>query len=385
MTTDKYKNMKFETRAIKSGEGVDPTTHAVNTPIYLTTTYGYETTKDFEKILVDAMNWVDGAYLYSRTNNPTTEALQYKIASLEGAEASTVTPCGMAAISVALFSNLNCGDHCIVSNDIFIVSRSLFEDVLPSKGIETDIIDVIDLDNIRKAIKPNTKVIYVESCSNPRLELADIEAISKIAKEHSITFIVDNTFLSPYLLRPLEFGADIVVHSGTKFVVGHGDGLLGLISGSREKMDRAKYYSDNLGTHISPFNSWLSLRSVKTLNLRLDRQCSNALKIAEFLESHPEVDKVYYPGLKSHAQHELATKILKDGYGSMVTFHLKGGYEAMVKFVDSVKIPPIGTSLGDVVTLIHPKHAEGDLIRLSVGCENVDDLIADLQGAFEEL
>ncbi|NLY20240.1 MAG: aminotransferase class I/II-fold pyridoxal phosphate-dependent enzyme [Tissierellia bacterium] len=385
MNIDKYKDMQFETRAIKSGEGVDPTTHAVNTPIYLTTTYGYETTKDFEKVLVDAMDWVDGAYLYSRTTNPTTEALEFKIASLEKAESSTVTPCGMAAISVALLSNLNQGDHCIVSNDIFIVTRSLFEDVLPSKGIETDIINIIDLDSIKNAIKPNTKVIYLESCSNPRLELADIESISKIAKEHSLILIVDNTFLSPYLLKPIELGADIVIHSGTKFVVGHGDGLLGLISGTKKMMDRAKYYSDNLGTHISPFNSWLSLRSVKTLNLRLDRQCSNAMKIAEFLESRPEVDKVYYPGLKSHDQHDLAKKILTNGYGSMVTFHLKGGYEEMAKFVDNVSIPPIGTSLGDVVTLIHPKHAEGDLIRLSVGCENVDDLINDLLKAFQQI
>ena len=385
MYDDKFRNMSFETKAIKAGERPDPTTKAVNTPIYETTAYAFNSTKEFEQGIEDAMSWQPGACLYSRTTNPTTMSLERKIASLEGAEDATITACGMAAVIVALMSNLNAGDHCISSDDIFCLTRSNFEDILPSKGIEIDIVNVLDLSNIEKKIRPNTKVIYIESLSNPRLGLADIEKIAELAHKNSIKLIVDNTFLSPYLFRPLEYGADLVIHSGTKYVVGHGDALCGLISGSKDMVDRARYYSDNFGTHISPFNSWLALRGARTLKLRLNQQCENALAIARYLESRPEVEYVSYPGLESHPQHELAKKLLKNGFGGMVSFHLKGGYEAMSKFVDSVEIPPIATSLGDVVTLIHPKHHDGDLIRLSVGCENVNDLIADFNKAFTKL
>ena len=291
----------------------------------------------------------------------------------------------MAAVNLALLSNLNAGDHVIASDDIFCCTRSSLEDILPSKGIEVDIVKVTDIKNIEEKIKPNTKVIYLEVLSNPRLELADIPSIADLAHKNGITLIVDNTFLSPYLFRPLEWGADMVVHSGTKYVVGHGDALCGLVSGTKKMVDRVRYYNDNLGTHISPFDSWLALRGVRTLPLRLKKQCENAMALAEYLEAKPEVEYVYYPGLKSHAQHDLASKLLKDGFGGMVSFHLKGGYEEMSTFVDSVQMMPIATSLGDVVTLIHPKHHEGDLIRLSVGCEDINDLIADLELGFAAL
>lgn len=286
---------------------------------------------------------------------------------------------------MALLSNLNAGDHVIASNDIFCCTRSSLEDILPSKGIEVDIVDINHLSNIEEKLKPNTKVIYIEVLSNPRLELADLPAIAELAHKNGCKFIVDNTFLSPYLLRPLEWGADMVVHSGTKYVVGHGDALCGLVSGSKEMVDRVRYYNDNLGTHISPFDAWLALRGARTMHLRVARQCENAMAIAKYLEAKPEVEYVFYPGLASHPKHELAEKMLSNGYGGMVSFHLKGGYEAMEKFVNSVEIPPIATSLGDVVTLIHPKHHDGDLIRLSVGCEDAEDLIADLEKTFAML
>lgn len=239
---DKYHDMKFATRAIKAGEGPDPTTGALNTPIYETTTYAYASTRDFEQGIVDAMSWQPGACLYSRSTNPTTMALERKIASLEGAEDAAIVACGMAAVNMALLSNLNAGDHVIASNDIFCCTRSSLEDILPSKGIEVDIVDINHLSNIEEKLKPNTKVIYIEVLSNPRLELADLPAIAELAHKNGCKFIVDNTFLSPYLLRPLEWGADMVVHSGTKYVVGHGDALCGLVSGSKEMVDRVRYY-----------------------------------------------------------------------------------------------------------------------------------------------
>jgi cystathionine beta-lyase/cystathionine gamma-synthase len=381
-----YSGMEFATRAIKLGEGPDPATHALNTPIYETTTYAYSTTDEYDQMIGDAMSWKPGCCIYSRTTNPTTMAMESKVASLENAEDACVISCGMAAVSLALLTQLNAGDHVICSDDTFICTASLFEDILPSKGIETDRVEVLDLEAVKKAIKPNTKVIYLEALSNPLLKLADIPAIAELAHAHGCKFIVDNTFLSPFIMRPLDLGADIVVHSGTKYYVGHGDGLCGIVAGKKADMDRIRYYNDNLGTHISPFDSWLALRGVRTLPLRLARQSQNALALARWLEDRPEVEFVIYPGLESHKQHELAKKLFHGGnFGGMLCFHLKGGYETMAKFADEVQIPPIATSLGDVVTLIYPKKPYDNLIRLSVGCEDVKDLTADFEQAFAKL
>lgn len=381
-----YDGMGFDTRAIKYGEGPDPFTKALNTPIYETTTFAYDNSAEFDKTIWDSMDWKPGARIYSRTTNPTTGAMEKKVASLENGEDAVIVACGMAAVSLALLSQLNAGDHVICSDDTFICTASLFEDILPSKGIETDRVEVLDIENIRKAIKKNTKVIYLEALSNPMLKLADLPAIADLAHEHGCKFIVDNTFLSPVIMRPLDHGADIVLHSATKYYVGHGDALCGVISGSVEDMNRVRYYNDNFGTHISPFNSWLALRGTRTLPLRVERQSENALKIAQWLEKRPEVEYVLYPGLESHKQHELAKKLFTgNGFGGMVCFHIKGGFEEMAKFCDSVKIPPIAVSLGDIVTLIYPKKQYGNLIRLSVGCENVEDLINDLEAAFAQL
>ena len=381
-----YSRMTFATRAIKFGEGPDPVTHSLNTPIYETTTYAYDTTDEYDQMITDAMNWEPGCCIYIRTTNPTTMAMERKVASLENAEDACVISCGMAAVSLSLLTQLNAGDHVICSDDTFICTASMFEDILPSKGIETDRVEILDLDAVRAAIKPNTKVIYLEALSNPLLKLADLRAISEIAHEHGCKFIVDNTFLSPFIMRPLDLGADIVVHSGTKYYVGHGDAICGIVAGSKKDMDRIRYYNDNLGTHISPFDSWLALRGVRTLPLRLTKQSQTALALAKWLETREEVEFVIYPGLESHKQHELAKTMFNgDNFGGMLCFHLKGGYEEMAKFADNVEIPPIATSLGDVVTLIYPKKPYDNLIRLSVGCEDFEDLKRDFEQAFAKM
>ncbi|NLY08937.1 MAG: aminotransferase class V-fold PLP-dependent enzyme [Tissierellia bacterium] len=382
MTKEK---LHFETRAIHEGENIDPVTGALNTPIYQTSTFAFETAKELETEIVDAMSWVPESFLYSRTGNPTTSVLEKKIASLENAEDATVTATGMAAVSTTLMSLLNAGDHCLASDDLFIVTHSLLDDVLRSKGIDVEQIDVTDLSNIEKSIKENTKAIYIEALSNPHLDLADIPAIAEIAKKHNLYFIVDNTFLSPFLLRPLDLGADLVLHSATKYIAGHGDALAGAIAGRKELIDKVRYYNDNLGTAISPFVSWLILRGIRTLHLRMPAHCKNAQAVAEFLESKEEVEFVTYPGLESHPQYETSKKLLTNGCGGMITFRLHGGKEVMEKFVDSVKLAAIAVSLGDVRTLIYPKSSNANIIRFSVGCEATEDIIADLEQAFKQL
>ena len=381
-----YSKMGVSTRAIKLANGLDPITHALDTPIYETSTYGYETAEEYDEMLARGAEWEEGIYIYSRTTNPTTNVLEKKVASLENAEDAVITGCGMAAISTALFSFLDAGDHVICSDDTFMCTTSLFGDVLPAKGIETSRVEILHLEELEAAFKPNTKVVYLEALSNPQLKLANIPEIARIAHEHGCRFIVDNTFLSPICMRPLDWGADIVVHSGTKYYLGHGDALMGVVAGTKTDMDRVRYYYDNFGSHISTFDAWLALRSIKTMPLRVRQQSDSALKLAKWFEARPEVDFVSYPGLESHHQHDIAKKIfVDDHFGGMLCVHLKGGHEEMCKFCDATKIPPVATSLGDVVTLMFPKTAYNNLIRLSIGCEDVEDLIADFEQAFEQM
>lgn len=381
-----FEKMGLDTRAIKVGEGVEPVTKALNTPIYETSTYGYETAEQYDEMLARGATWEEDLYIYSRTTNPTTDAVRKKVMSLENAEDAVICSCGMAAISNALLANLNAGDHVICSDDTFMCTSSMFADILPAKGIETSRVEILDVENVEKAMRPNTKVVYLEALSNPQLKLANLPAIAEIAHKHGCKFIVDNTFLSPIVMKPLELGADIVVHSGTKYYVGHGDALCGIVAGSKKDMDQVRYYYDNLGSHISPFNAWLVLRSIRTMPLRVQRQSQNALALAKWFETRDEVDFVTYPGLESHGQHELAKQMFqKDVFGGMLCVHLKGGYEQMCKFVDATKIPPVATSLGDVVTLVFPKKAYDNLIRISTGCEDVNDLINDFKQAFEQM
>ena len=381
-----FTKSKLATKAIKVGEGREAITKALNTPIYETSSYGYETAEEYDEMLARGATWEEDLYIYSRTTNPTTDVVRKKVMALEGSEDAVICSCGMAAISNALLSFLNAGDHVICSDDTFMCTSSMFADILPSKGIETSKVEVLDVENIEKEMRPNTKVVYLEALSNPQLKLANLPKIAEIAHKHGCKFIVDNTFLSPVVMKPLQLGADIVVHSATKYYAGHGDAICGIVAGSKKDMDRVRYYYDNLGSHISPFNAWLLLRSIKTMPLRVKQQSQNAMALAKWFETRDEVDFVTYPGLPSHKQHELANQMFeKDVYGGMLCVHLKGGYEQMCKFVDATKIPPVATSLGDVVTLVFPKSAYNNLIRISTGCEDVEDLIADFTQAFEKM
>lgn len=381
-----FSKMRFGTQAVRAGERPDPRTHALNTPIYETSTYAYETAQEYDEMLDRGANWEPDLYIYSRTTNPTTDELAKKMRILEHAEDALVVSCGMAAVSCALIGNLDAGDHVICSDDTFMCTSSMFADVLPAKGIETSRVEILDLEKLEAEFRPNTKVVYLEVESNPQLKLANLPEIARIAHEHGCKFIVDNTFLSPNVLKPLDFGVDIVVHSGTKYLAGHGDALCGVIAGSKKDIDRARYIMDNFGQHISPFDAWLTLRGVHTLHVRNDRQCETALKLARWFQTRPEVAEVIYPGLESHPQHELAKQMFTPGrFGGMLGIRLKGDHETFCKFCNATRIPPVATSLGDVVTLMFPKSHYGDLVRLSIGLEDFEDLRDDFQQAFEAL
>ena len=378
------KTLRFATRAIHAGQKPDPATRALATPIHQTSSFAYE---DSARLLdgLDSRMKRPGQYFYSRGTNPTVEALEIKMASLESAEACMAASSGMGAISAVLFGLLNAGDHVIASNDLFVCTRNLFEKALPSKGIEATRVDAINVVNIQAAIQPNTKMLYIELLSNPRLELADLPAVVSLAQKNHLLLVVDNTFLSPYLIRPLEYGADIVVHSATKYIGGHGDTLGGTVSGRKELIDKVRFWNNDMGACMSPFNAWLLLRGLRTLPLRMRAISQNAQSLAEFFNKKPEVSKVIYPGLENHPQHELACRLLPNGMSGMISLYLKGGTAEMESFVDNVKLMAIATSLGDVQTLIYPRHHDGNLIRFSVGIEDIHDLIEDVEQAFGKI
>jgi methionine-gamma-lyase len=378
-------NSGFATRAIHSGESPDPATHAHATPIYQTATFVFDTAQEKEAAVDAAMEWEPRTFFYTRTGNPTTTALEEKIASLENAESALATSSGMAAVSTTLFSLLCVGDHCVASDDVFIITRFLLDDVLASKGIEVTRLDVTDLDAVQAAIRPNTKAIFIESLSNPHMHFADVRALSAIARDANLTFVVDNTFLSPAVFRPLEYGADLVLHSSTKYLSGHGDTVGGVVAGPRELIDRIRYQADALGTAPSPFNSWLTLRGVRTLSLRISAHSENALALARFLEQRDEVEQVRYVGLESHAQHALAVEQLVDGFGGMFSMRLCGGADHMNAFANATKLSGVAVSLGDLKTLVYPMPKRDNLIRVSVGCEDIEGVIGDFERALDSV
>lgn len=372
----------FRTRAIHAGERTDPVTRAHNTPIYQTAAFAFETAEEKAATMDQAMAW-EGGYFYTRTSNPTTNALEEKLADLEGAEAAVVGSSGMGSVSTALLANLDAGDHLVSSNDLFIISRFLLENDLPKKGIEVTLVDITDLAAVRAAVRPNTKVLFAETASNPNMLVADLPALARIARDNELLFIVDNTFLGPYLLRPLEHGADLVLHSATKYIAGHGDTLAGVVAGRKELIAPIRYMLDVLGSCASPFNSWLVLRGVRTLPLRMEAHCRNAQALAEFLERQPEVEHVGYPGLANHPNHAIAKRLLEGRFGGMFSFRLRGGREFMNAFANGLELCDLSVSLGDVFTLVYPMPRRDNLVRVSVGCEDPDDIIADFEQALE--
>lgn len=380
-----YNQCNFATKAIKAGHSPSSAMGAVSVPIYETSTFSFPGAQQYVDTVTRSLNYERDAFFYCRLGNPTVQALEERMAVLEGAEDAVVTASGMGAVNATLLSLLRAGDHFVVADDMFVETMKSVNQVYPEKGIEADFVDMTDIHAIQRKIRPNTKLIYLELLSNPHLKLLDLTKIADLAHRNNLLLVVDNTFLSPYLLRPLAYGADIVLHSGTKYLCGHGDALLGVVSGKKSLMDNVRKWMILLGSNASPFNAWLGLRGIWTLPLRMKKQSENALEIAEFLEKHEEVEWIRYPGLASHPQHNLAEEYLDGGFGGMVSFRLKGGFDSVLRFADALQMILIATSLGDVVTLLLPVETDPGLIRLSIGCEDVEDLKKDLALGFAAL
>ena len=368
---------KFSTRAIHDGERWDKSTGAHNTPIYQTATFAFEKAEDMAAAIMDPLE----SFFYSRTSNPTTAALEKKMASLEGAEAALVTSSGMAAVAISILISARAGEHVIVTNDLFVISRQFFEEDCPAMGIEVSMVDVRNLEEVENAVRPNTKALFVETITNPNIYISDIAAFRSIADKHELILIADNTFLSPYLSRPIEQGADIVLHSATKYISGHGDTVAGVLAGSKKIIDKARIKLDSFGQCLSPIASWLVMRGVRTLPLRMRQHSANAQALAEYLEGHELVEWVKYPGLKSHPQYSLAKSSLPNGCGGIISFRIKGGADEMNRFSNSHELFGKGVSLGDVFTLVYPQPWRDNLIRISVGCEDAGDIIEEFDKA----
>ena len=374
----------FETRAIHAGQEPDPQTGAVVPPVYQVSTYAQ-----------DGVGGLRGGYEYSRSGNPTRTALEECLASLEGGTRGLAFASGLAAEDTLLRTVMAPGAHAIIGNDAYGGTYRLFAKVAEPWGVEHTPVDLTDLDAVRAAVRPGvTRIIWAETPTNPLLTVVDIAALAQIAHEPGALLVVDNTFASPYLQQPLALGADVVVHSTTKYLGGHSDVIGGgLVVSDAELGDRLAYHQNAMGSVPGPWDSWLVLRGIKTLGVRMDRHCSNAKAIVDLLTSHPAVTEVYYPGLPGHRGHEVAERQMRD-FGGMVSFRVAGGEQEAVDLCARTRVFTLGESLGGVESLIeHPgrmTHASAagsalevpaDLVRLSVGIESVDDLVADLKQA----
>jgi len=377
----------FETRAIHSGQEPDPTTGAIMTPIYTSSTY------------VQESPGVHKGYDYSRSVNPTRKALESCIADLEGSNYGYAFASGMSA-SATVLEVLSSGDHIIAMDDLYGGTYRLFENVRKrSAGLDFTFCDLSNSEVLESSLKPNSKMIWVETPTNPLLKIADLEAISTFAKKNNLIAVCDNTFCSPYVQNPLAFDFDIVIHSATKYLNGHSDLIGGVVICSQGKPELAEqllYLQNAVGSIMNPFDSFLLLRSLKTLPVRMERHCKNAMHIASFLEAHNSIEKVIYPGLESHPQYEIAKKQM-NGFGGMISIELKGGLKSATEFLERTELFSLAESLGGVESLIeHPAimtHASippevreeigisDGLVRLSVGIESLEDLIQDLDRA----
>ncbi|MBT2386957.1 cystathionine gamma-synthase [Streptomyces sp. ISL-11] len=373
----------FETLAIHAGQEPDPLTGAVVPPIYQVSTYKQ-----------DGVGGLRGGYEYSRSANPTRTALEENLAALEGGRRGLAFASGLAAEDCLLRTLLSPGDHVVIPNDAYGGTFRLFAKIVERWGVEWSVANTSDAAAVRDAIRPRTKVIWVETPSNPLLGITDIAAVADVARTAGARLVVDNTFASPYLQQPLALGADVVVHSTTKYMGGHSDVVGGaLVTADAGLAEELAFHQNAMGAVAGPFDSWLTLRGIKTLAVRMDRHSANASRVAELLLSHPKVTQVFYPGLPEHALHEVAAKQMR-AFGGMVSFRVAGGEEAAVEVCNRAELFILGESLGGVESLIeHPgrmTHAStagsalevpADLVRLSVGIESADDLIADLTQA----
>lgn len=425
--------MKIGTRTLHAGQKADPTTGACAVPIYQTTSYQFRDTEHAANLF----GLKELGNIYTRIMNPTTDVLEQRLAALEGGSGALAHSSGQAAITAAILNIAGAGDHIVSVAQLYGGTYNLFHYTLPKLGIQVSFVDGDDPENFRKALKPNTKAFYGEGLGNPRLNIFPFAEVAKIAKEAGVPLIIDNTALSPYLNRPFEHGANIVVHSATKHIGGHGTSIGGIVvDGGNFDWGRGRFpgftepdmsyhglphweafksfapagganiafimkmrlqFLRDVGSCLSPFNAFLLLQGLETLHLRMERHCSNALKVAQFLESHPKVKWVNYPGLKSSRYHDLAKKYLTNGYGALVGFGVKSGLEGGTKFINALKLHSHVANIGDARSLaIHPAsttHSQltaeerqtagvtDDYVRLSVGIEDVEDIIADIEQA----
>lgn len=421
-------NFRFDTIAVHGGQEVDPATNARAVPIYQTTSYVFNNTDHAANLFA----LKEFGNIYTRIMNPTTDVFEKRVAALEGGVGALALAAGQTAATFAILNIAGSGDEIVSANSLYGGTYNLFNHTLPEVGLKVTFVEPDDPDNFRRAITPKTKAVFIETIGNPKLDVADIETIANVAHEHGIPLIVDNTFATPYLCRPFEWGADIVIHSATKWIGGHGTSIGGIIvdSGKFDWAASGKFprltdpdpayhgvsYTEALGPlayiirarvrllrdiggPVSPFNSFLFLQGLETLHLRMERHVANAQAIAEYLNEHPSVSWVSYPGLPSHPSYELAKKYLPKGPGSVLTFGIKGGTPAALKFIDSLKLFSLLANVGDAKSLvIHPStttHQQltaeeqretgvtEDMIRLSIGIEDPADLIDDLEQAFK--
>ena len=368
-------------------------------PIYQTSTFIFDSAEQGGRRFA----LEEAGYIYTRLGNPTTTVLENKIAALEEGEAAVATSSGMGAISSTLWTVLKAGDHVVTDKTLYGCTFALMCHGLTRFGIEVTFVDTSNLDEVKNAMKENTRVVYLETPANPNLKIVDLEALSKLAHTNPNTLvIVDNTFATPYMQKPLKLGADIVVHSVTKYINGHGDVIAGLVITNKELADQIRFVGlkDMTGAVLGPQDAYYIIRGMKTFEIRMERHCKNAKKVVEFLNKHPKIERVYYPGLETHPGHEIAKKQMKD-FGAMISFELKGGFEAGKTLLNNLKLCSLAVSLGDTETLIqHPasmthspytkeeREAAGitdGLVRLSVGLENVEDIIADLEQGLEKI
>jgi methionine-gamma-lyase len=370
----------FETRCVHAGEAPDPTTGAHGVPIYQNVTYAFETYGQ-----VEAMRSGERPHFsYSPRGNPTVRCLEAKIANLEGAEATVALNSGMAAISGAILAVAGNGGHIVASDHVYDLTRDLLRDELPRFGASATFVDINDASAIASAITPETRAIYAEPVSNPLLRVTDIEMVASVAREHGLPLIVDNTFLSPAVLRPLEHGATVVIHSATKYLSGNGQVQGGVVSGPRDIVQRVVNQMQILGTAMPPFSAWLLLAGSHTLALRMARHSENAQSLADLLVAHPAVAEVNYPGLPCHPRHDVAARLFGgSGYGGMVSFRLRRP-EDQGAFLNQLQLFTIAVSLGDTGSLAWP-WASSDLIRISAGLEAPRDLVEDVRIALDAL
>ena len=385
------------TKAIHAGQTIDPLYGAVSVPIYQTSTFAFLSAEDGAAKFAGEVK----GYKYTRLGNPTVKALEDSVAELENGYGGLATSSGMSAISTVYMTFLSAGAHIVSTGSVYGPSRLVIEKQFSRFNVEYSYIDTSDIANIEKSIKPNTKMLYIETPANPTLAITDLKACAKIAQKHGIVLVVDNTFMGPCFQRPIEYGADVVVHSLTKSLNGHSDVVAGMIvtkNAELYKQTQAVHYQ--MGGTIDPNQAWLVLRGIKTLPLRVEKSAHNAMLLAEFLQKHPAVTSVTYPGLKTHAQHELACSQMS-GFGSMITFEVKGGLKAGKTVMNGVKLAALAVSLGGIESLIqHPAsmtHAgvskkdreeagiTDGLVRYSVGCEDVEDIIADLAQVLDKI